>query len=377
MNNLSKTALEMGVIVHDFHFIFDASAGCVFALDLKSGKFVNFNFKFLVFAGGGFSQNYYTNSSSNALTGDCHALALKLGGEMEDAEFVQFHPTGLFGTGILISEAVRAEGGILLNSKGERFMEKYSPNFLELAPRDVIARAIFAEGGGKNPAYLSLKNIEKEMIAKKLKGTVQTAKFFGGVDVFKEDIPVFPTSHYNMGGIKVDENYRMQGNIFAIGECAGGRIHGANRLGCNSLLELFTSSTLVCKEIKQSKRDFASEVSINLDFLNRLPKITFEELLKIKLHLAKLMQEKCGVLREESKMQEALAEVSSMLSEIEKASPHINSLVFSNSFVLYFEVKNLLILSIEVLKSAIKRRESRGSHTRIDYPDLNPNLDRY
>jgi succinate dehydrogenase/fumarate reductase flavoprotein subunit len=377
MKNLSKKAVEMGIIMRDFHFVFDAREGCIFALDLKTGKFVNFNYKFLVFAGGGFSQNYYTNSSSNALTGDCHALALKLEGEMEDAEFVQFHPTGLFGTGILISEAVRAEGGILLNSKGERFMEKYSPSFLELAPRDVIARAIFAEGKGKNPAYLSLKKIEREVINKKLKGTIQTAKFFGGVDVFKEDIPIFPTAHYNMGGIKVDKNYKMRDGVFAIGECAGGRIHGANRLGCNSLLELFTSSTLVCEQIKQSKGEFRSDINANLDFLNRIQKITFEELIEMKLHLSKLMQEKCGVLREETKMQEALDEVSSMLSEIEKASPHINSLVFSNSFVLYFEVKNLLILSIEVLKSAIKRRESRGSHTRLDYPDINPKLDRY
>ena len=259
MQNLHKSALDLKIDIYEFHFVFDAQKNTIFALDLKTGNFVNFNFKILVFAGGGFSQNFLTNSSSNALTGDCHTLALKLGGELEDMEFVQFHPTGLYKKGILISEAVRAEGGILLNSKGERFMQKYSPNFLELASRDVVARAIFEEGNGANPCFLSLKKIPPEVINAKLKGTVQTAKFFAGIDVFKEDIPVFPTAHYNMGGIKVDENYRIKEDIFAIGECAGARIHGANRLGCNSLLELFTSSTLVFEAIKKDLSKIANQ----------------------------------------------------------------------------------------------------------------------
>ena len=379
MKNLQKSAFELSINIFEFHFVFDANQNTVFALNLKTGTFVNFNFKILVFAGGGFSQNYLTNSSSNSLTGDCHALALKLGGSLEDMEFVQFHPTGLYQKGILISEAVRAEGGILLNDKGERFMEKYSPTFMELASRDVVARAIFEEGQGRKPCFLSLQKISPEIINTKLKGTVQTAKFFAGIDVFKDNIPVFPTAHYNMGGIKVDENYRMKDNIFAIGECAGARIHGANRLGCNSLLELFTSSTLVFEAIKQDLNiNFTpNEQSVDLGFLSYRDKITFEELLKIKYHLAQIMQEKCGVLREEQKMQEALSEVCKMLEGLKQKSPAINSLVFSNAFVLFFEVVNLITLSIFVLKGAIERKESRGSHIRIDFPNLDSSLNRF
>jgi succinate dehydrogenase/fumarate reductase flavoprotein subunit len=371
MKNLHNFATSEEIKIYDFHFAFDVKEKTLLALNLKTGEFSRFHFRFLVFAGGGFSQNYYTNSSSNALTGDCHILAMKLGGKLEDVEFVQFHPTGLFGKGILISEAVRAEGGILLNEKGERFMQKYSPDFLELAPRDIIARAIFNEGKGVKPCYLSLKNISKDVILTKLKGTVQTAKFFAGIDVFTEDIPVFPTAHYNMGGIKVDSNYKMKEGVFAIGECAGARIHGANRLGCNSLLELFTSSTLVCRQIVSDfhNQNQITNAEFDMSFLDRKEKITFEELFAIKTNVAKIMQEKCGVLREEQKMSQGMEELEGILNMLNAKSPLINGLVFSNSFVLYFEVINLIILSIETLKMAINRRESRGSHSRLDFPE--------
>jgi succinate dehydrogenase/fumarate reductase flavoprotein subunit len=378
MKKLHKSALSLNLSIYEFYFAFDIAENTVFTLDLKTGQFVSFGYKVVVFAGGGFSQNFLTNSSSNALTGDCHTLALKLGGELEDMEFIQFHPTGLYKKGILISEAVRAEGGILLNQKGERFMQKYSPNFMELAPRDVVARAIFNEGDGKNPCFLSLKNIPQDVIKTKLKGTLQTAKFFGGIDVLKEDIPVFPTAHYNMGGIKVNFEYKMKDGVFAIGECAGARIHGANRLGCNSLLELFTSSTLASRAIKRELNNLSQNPILdpNIDFLSKQDKISFEELCQLKFKLANIMEEKCGVLREGVKMKEALTSLTKMLKNLNSKSPIINSLIFSNAFVLFFEVKNLLVLSIEVVKSAINRKESRGSHLRVDFPVTNSNFER-
>lgn len=386
MKNLEQNAKNNDIKMYQFYFAFDAKKDGettnIYALNLKDGRIESFGFKVLVFAGGGFSQNFYTNSSSSLLSGDCHVLALKLGGKLEDMEFVQFHPTGLYGCGILISEAVRAEGGYLLNKAGERFMYKYSPDFLELAPRDVIARAIFAEGNGKDPAFLSVKHIPAEVIRKKLSGTILTAKFFAKIDIFKEDIPVFPTAHYNMGGIKVDYNYKMEesNNIFAIGECAGSRIHGANRLGCNSLLELFTSSTLACANIinilphipKQN-----SKLEYRFPKTSSNKKISFSEILKMKIKLGLIMDEKCGVLREGRLLSEALDQIKEMIETVNDSSPLISSLVFSNEFVAFHELSHLLTLSLEVVKSAIYRTESRGSHMRLDYPMQKNDFNRF
>lgn len=392
MKNLELSGLEHGVKNYEFFFAFNATRNeegkvtSISALNLANGQFATFNFKIIVFATGGFSQNYHTNSSSTMLTGDGQVLALNLGAKLEDLEFVQFHPTGLYGKGILISEATRAEGAYLLNEKGERFLEKYSKDFMELAPRDLITRAIFEEGGGKKPAFLSLKHLPREVVLAKLAGTVETAKFFGGIDVFTQDIPVFPTAHYNMGGIKVDFNYKIEGllNAFAIGECAGSRIHGANRLGCNSLLELFTSSTLACnKIIEELETHFtvanSNRKSENLELEKwRIGKssFNFEELLEIKNKLGLLMEEKCGVIREEKKMLEALNEVVQIREILSCKFPLINSFIFSNPFVAYFEVMNLLILSEELIKAAIARKESRGAHLRSDFPNLDPSLGR-
>lgn len=380
MKGLYNSAKNLDIKIYEFYFAFDVKreeekATSLFALNLQSGKLECFKFNFLVFAGGGFSQNFQTNSSSNALTGDCHGLALKLGCKMHDMEFIQFHPTGLYGSGILISEAARGEGGYLLNSKGERFMKKYSPNFMELAQRDVITKAIFEEGGGKKPAFLSIKHLPENVIKEKLAGTVLTAKFFAKIDVFKEDIPVFPTAHYNMGGIEVDFNYKVPNllNVFAIGECAGSKIHGANRLGCNSLLELFTSSTLVKDAIKNNlmkvKRhpELNNMEDIKIDILGKKNKFSFDKILSIKSDLASLMQEKCGVLRSKHSLEECYEKILIIKDILQNSSPQIKTLVFSNEFVAFYETINLVELSLITVLSAINRRETRGSHIRVDY----------
>ncbi len=389
MKNLKLSAEKNELKIYEYFFVFDAKredklAKKIYALNLKTGEIEEFRFKILVLAGGGFSQNYRTNSSSSSLTGDAHAIALKLGGSFEDMEFVQFHPTGLFGNGILISEAVRAEGGILLNEKNERFMEKYSPDFLELASRDVITKAIFLEGDGKKPAFLSLKHLPKSVIEKKLSSTILTAKFFGKIDVFKEDIPVFPTAHYNMGGIKVDFNYQLEEvrNVFAIGECAGGRIHGANRLGCNSLLELFTSSTLVKDKILEMiEGDFEFDFKDNSEKyefkFEGSKEISFSEISNLRKKLGVIMEEKCGVLRNDKDLQTALEEVLEMENFLKKSRPNIKILNFNNEFISYFELQNLISLSVIVLESAIERRESRGSHIRTDFPKQDSSFDRF
>lgn len=389
MKNLKNSIYDLNITTYEFYFAFDAKlagkgrASSITFLNLHTGDFETVGFRFLVLAGGGFSQNYFTNSSSFSLTGDTHCLALKLGAEMEDMEFVQFHPTGLYGKGILISEAARGEGGYLLNKKGERFMKKYSSDSMELAPRDIIARAIFAEGEGKEPAFLSLRHLDPDLIRTKLKGTVETAKFFGKVDVFKEDIPVFPTAHYNMGGIKVDSNYKVENlsNVFAIGECAGGRIHGANRLGCNSLLELFTSSTLVketlIKEIGGAKYNLVKEeISINNLEKNKKP-ISFEEMLSYRKNIGVLMEKKCGVLRNEADLTVCHLQLLEMKEVLEQRFPVIDALVFNNEFVMFHELLNLLELSIIMTRAAILRKESRGAHARTDYPNPDPDFERF
>lgn len=368
MKNLKSQALKEKIKIKEYSFCFEAKAvektiQEVHALNLQTGEFEKIKCKIIVFAGGGFSQIYKTNSSSNALTGDSQMLALKAGAKLTNMEFVQFHPTGLKGNGILISEAVRAEGGYLYNKSGERFMKKYNPDFMELASRDVIAKAIFEE----KEAFLSLKHLPHELVKNKLTGTISTARFFGGVDVFSKDIKVFPTAHYNMGGIAVDYNYKVKGlkNAFAIGECADAKIHGANRLGCNSLLELFTSSTLASLKIKQILKQDAKvarrRFNIN-PLLNNENKISFNDILYYKERLGEIMEEKCGVIREARYLKEALQSITEMEKIFSNSSPLINDLVFSNEFVAFYEVYNLIGLAKHVVKSALKRKTSLGSH---------------
>jgi succinate dehydrogenase/fumarate reductase flavoprotein subunit len=384
MKNLKKQIELENIKVYDFHFAYDAekigeSAQSISVLDLDKGKFHKIGFKVLVLATGGFSQNYKTNSSSSALSGDGAALALKLGAEMEDMEFVQFHPTGLYGSGILISEAVRAEGGYLLNKKGERFMEKYNAEFMELSSRDIVAKAIYNEGEGKNPAFLSVRHLPKDMVMKKLSGTWLTCKFFAKIDILNEDIPVFPTAHYNMGGIKVDFNYQIEGlkNVFSIGESAAAGIHGANRLGCNSLLELFTSSSLAAVKIIEILPNISQYRLSSLDLgENANSIINFNEMLKLKSKLQEIMEEKCGVIRNQKLLNEALYETKFILGKLESSKPLINSYVYSNEFVLYHELLNLTHLSILTIKKAEERKESRGAHIREDYPFLDESLNR-
>ena len=377
MQKLFLEASRIGLTMFDYYFAFDItkneeddSLESVLFFDIATGKIKRIFATYFVFATGGYSQIYQTNSSSSVCTGDGHILALKAGVEDENMEFVQFHPTGLKGSGILISEAVRAEGGVLLNSKKEHFMHKYS-DMLELAPRDVIARAIFEEScGGTLSVFLSIKHLDADIVKNRLKNAIEIAKYFANIDFMQDDIEVFPTAHYNMGGIKVNFDYQTKiHNLFCIGELASAGIHGANRLGCNSLLELFTSSSLASKkifdsfkqnfELKQRGKDIKkTEFRLSSFFCP-----TFEKTFEFRNNLQQIMDKYASVCKSTTSLELALK----MLLEIEHNLElcqkfKVTNFCYSSELVCYLELKNMIQLAKITLNASLARKESIGSH---------------
>ncbi len=354
---------------------FDTDYSNIIAYDISSGDLKVFGAKFVVFATGGFSQIYATNSSSSLCTGCGHRILLQNGFHFKDIELVQFHPTGLKGLGILISEACRSQGGYLRNSNGERFMEKYH-EMQELAPRDVVARAIFNETQ-TGDVFLDLTHIEKSIILDKLTSSYTVAKHFAGIDLTQNPLPVFPTAHYNMGGMDVDENYSLNGsNLFAIGELACASVHGSNRLGCNSLLELFTSAKIVTNTISSAilPTTFTSIKPQILDgTIKKLAKfspnsnISLKDILKIREEVCLIMDKSASIVKNEKSMQIALDQISGIYKDI----MHINnfsSTQFDENFIVLFELQSMVLMAKSVLIGALFRKHSIGSHYREDFP---------
>lgn len=375
MNKLYIKFNQKNLKIYNYTFAFqihksaEDEISSIICLDLATGNFITFFAKVFIIATGGYSQVYKTNSSSSLFTGDGHILALQAGAKLKDLEFVQFHPTGLAGSGLLLSEAARGEGGYLLNDRGERFMSKYSSDFMELSARDVIARAIFIESeNGKRPVYLSIKHLPRDLISTKLSDAVQTAINFAKVDPFLQDIPVFPTAHYNMGGVEVDQNYRAINleNCYTIGEVACAGIHGANRLGCNSLLELFTSAHLASSDIKTRISDakfHADDFVIPEIICDDYTMFSVDKLYDIFCEIQLIMDTSCGVVRNKSDMESALQRLCN-IGETFKNNGKVQKKVraFDNHFVLFYETKHILILAILTIESAIFRSESIGAH---------------
>jgi len=357
--------------------------GCT-ALELTTGQIHGFMANAVLVATGGFGRIF--NRSTNALinTGDGQALALRAGALLKDMEFVQFHPTTLYRTNILITEGARGEGGILLNQNGERFMERYAPKSIDLAPRDVVARAIereIADGRGFDGGYvhLDLRHLGADRIRERLPGIRQIAMDFAGVDPIQDPVPIQPGQHYSMGGIDVDINGASTlPGLYAAGECACVSVHGANRLGGNSLVETVVFGRLVAEKIIEDVANItppddapakAAVTSVNDRIDGILRREGRERVFMIRDMMTDTMSSKFGIFREKQKMQEGLGEIKKMQERVSHASPQNKERQLNQALVRFLELEGMLLLAEAVARGALAREESRGSHTRTDYPE--------
>ena len=356
--------------------------GCT-AIEIMTGRVHGFAGRAVLLATGGFGRIYSRSTNALINTGDGQALALRAGAPLKDMEFVQFHPTTLYGTNILISEGARGEGGILLNRDGERFMERYAPASLDLAPRDVVARAIvqeIASGRGFDGGYvhLDLRHLGPDRIRERLPGIRQIAMDFAGVDPVTGPVPVQPGQHYSMGGIDVDiDGATPVRGLYAAGECACISVHGANRLGGNSLLETVVFGRLVAGSIvrdipplsppavtlvEAAMQEIDEKIGQILDRQGALPLITVIDALK------QTMFERFGIFRDGPGMQEGLFEIKRLQAQVPQVSPSNKGRAANQALIRYLELEGMLLLAETVARGARAREESRGSHTRTDYP---------
>ncbi len=375
--------------------LLDESGRClgIMSLDLARGELHVFMAPQVIIATGGYGQVYAAATSSSTCTGDGNAMVLRAGLPLQDMEYVQFHPTGLYGVGILISEAARSEGGILRNGDGERFMERYAPKYRELASRDVVTRAIISEiesgrgaGPKKNHVLLDLTRIEPMIIDAHLPTTKALARQFAGVDVAREFIPVYPTAHYTMGGIPTDREChvlladgRPIEGLYAIGEAACNSVHGANRLGCNSLLDLVVfgkhageQAAAGAKQFLKLKRQDLPRHAIDAA-LTRFDQLRFSKgersPMDVRREIGEQMQEHAGIIRIGSGMQAGLHQMTGLLRNFRhEIAIKDSDLVWNNDLIAALETQNLLLQGIATMASANFRTESRGAHFRSDFP---------
>ncbi len=353
------------------------------AIDIATGEVHGFEAKAVVLATGGFGRVY--GHSTNALinTGDGAALALRAGVPLKDMEFVQFHPTTLYPSSILITEGARGEGGYLLNADGERFMDKYAPKQMELTPRDIVARAIqteINEGRGIDDAYvhLDLRHLGRKKIMERLPGIREISMFFAGDDPIEEPIPVRPGQHYSMGGIHCDKDgLTPLSGLFAVGETACMSVHGANRLGGNSLLETLVFGRLVGRKVLEylsvpQEADSCEVEDAAFEMREKLQAILLrdsgESPAEIRFQLGEIMDNEVGVFREQSTLESSLKAIRFLKERFANIALPRSEERFNYSLIRALELENVLDLAEVISMTALMRRESRGAHWRTDYP---------
>ena len=395
LQTLYQNCVKMGINFFNEFYVLDLvmndgkPAGVV-AYELATGDIHVFQAKSIIFATGGFGKIYKTTSNAHTLTGDGVAIAFRRGIPLEDMEFYQFHPTGLAGLGILLSEAARGEGGILRNSSGERFMERYAPTIKDLAPRDMVARAMANEvregrGGGPNKDYvfLDLTHLEPAVIDAKLPDITEFARTYLGVEPYTEQIPVFPTAHYAMGGIPTNikaevlsDNDTVIPGLYAAGECACVSVHGANRLGTNSLLDI----NVFGKRAGQYSVEYAkTAIQVPMpenaadDVIAMIAKVRMakgkEKIAQLRKELQETMDKNAQVFRTEETLNEALEKVQELRKRYENISIQDQGKRFNTDLLEAIELGFLLDLAEVTVIACRERRESRGAHLREDYTE--------